>query len=83
MIDRIRDTRVFGLGGVVVVDFARLGVEDHVFQQRVALDGAEYVGFVLCRKVDALGVAASFEVEYAFLVPAVLVVADKGAVRVG
>ena len=83
VVNRVGDTGVFGLGSVVVVDFARLGVEHHVFQKRIALDGAENIGFVFFGEVDALGVAAAFEIEHAFVVPAVFVITDKLTFGVG
>ena len=62
----------------------RLRIEHHVLQH-----GAEAVGGVpdhrlgFLAELDALGVAAAFEVEDAVRAPAVLVVAEQRAVRIG
>ncbi len=59
-------------------------IVDHVFQ-----DGAEAqrrridVGLGLLGELDALRVAAALEIEHALRAPAVLVVADQGAVGIG
>src|SRR5262249_5330047 len=44
---------------------------------------AEDLRLVVCIQADDLGVAAALEVEDAVVAPAVLVVADEGALRVG
>ena len=82
MEDRVRNTGVLGYRLVGIVDLALL-VYRHVLQQCVAADGVPDVGLVLLREVDDLGVAATLEVEYAVVVPAVLVVADQLTLRVG
>ena len=80
--DRVRYAGVLRNRLVGVVDLALL-VHRHVLQQRVAADGVPDVRLVLLREVDHLGVAAALEVEYAIVVPAVLVVADELTLRVG
>ena len=61
-----------------------LVVEHHVLQHRAeALAGGVDLRLGFLRQLDALGVAAAFEIEDAVLAPAVLVVADQRAVRVG
>ena len=82
MEDRVRYAGILRNRLVGEVDLALL-VYRHVLQQRVAADGVPDVGLVLLREVDNLGVAAALEVEYAVVVPAVLVVADQLALRVG
>jgi hypothetical protein len=80
--DRIGDPSVLGLGLVVEIDQAAL-VGDHVLKQGVAFDGPENFRLAVGREVDALGVATPLEVEDAVVVPAVLVIADQLAGRVG
>ena len=47
------------------------------------LAGGKDLGLGFLRQLDALGVAAAFEIEDAVIAPAVLVVADQRAVRIG
>ncbi len=83
-VERIGRAGVLGLGAVVIVGHARDRIEHHVLQH-----GAEAVGGVpdhrlgFLAELDALGVAAALEIEDAVRTPAVLVVADQDAVRVG
>ena len=84
VIQRIGAAGVLGQRVVVEVEAARERIEHHVFQ-----DGAEApragvnlrLGFG--RQADHLGVAAVLEIENAVIAPAVLVVADQLARRVG
>ena len=70
----------------IVVEVANSGlrIEHHVFQHRAEAIGRRVdLRFGFLRELDALGVAAALEVEYAVRPPAMLVVADQRAVRVG
>ena len=59
-------------------------VADHILQHRAeAVGGGVDLRLGFPRQVDHLGIAAAFEVEGAVFAPAVLVVADQAAVRVG
>ena len=82
MVDGVGHTGVLGDGLVSEVDLA-LGVDGNVLQQSVALDGVVDVGLGVLIQVDDLSVAAALEVKDAVVVPAVLVVADQQALRVG
>ncbi|MNY41782.1 hypothetical protein D3C86_1766210 [compost metagenome] len=82
VIDRIRHAGVFGFRGIVKID-ASIGTHGDVFQQRIAADGTENVRFRFCRQADRFGVAAAFEVEHAVIVPAVFIVANQTALRIG
>ncbi len=83
-VERIGRAGVLRLGAVVIVRHAGVGIEHDVLEH-----GAETVGGVpdlrlgFLAELDALGVAAAFEVEDAVRAPAVLVVADEDAVRIG
>ena len=58
-------------------------IHDDVFEHRAEADRVPDLRLVLPREANALGVAAAFEVEDAVVAPAVLVVADQAALRVG
>ena len=82
VVDGVRNAGVLGDGLVSEVDLA-LGVDGNVLQQSVALDGVVDVGLGVLIQVDDLSVAAALEVKDAVVVPAVLVIADQQALRVG
>ncbi len=82
VVDRVRHAGVFGHRLVGEVDRAVLA-HRHVFEQRIAFDGVPDVGFALLVEVDDFGIAAAFEIEDAFVVPSVLVVADEQTFRIG
>ena len=82
--ERIGRARVLGLRLVVEIDEARLGIEADILQHRAEAQGRVVdLGLGLARQLDGLGVAAALEVEHAVRAPAVLVVADQRAVRIG
>ena len=81
-LDRICAARVQRDAGVGVVH-AVVFIEDHVFEHRAEAQRLENVRLALGREVDRLRVAAAFDVEDAVVAPAVLVVADEMALRVG
>ena len=80
---RVGGTGVLGQGHVGVVGGAGLVIDDDVFQYRAELDGVPDHRLVLLAQVDALGVAATFDIEHHVLAPAVLVVTDQVTGRVG
>ena len=83
-VDGVRGARVLGERLRVEVEPARLRVDHDVLEH-----GAETVRrfpdlrLRFFRQLDGFRVAAAFEVEHAVVRPAVLVVADERAVRVG
>ena len=82
--ERVGRARVLGDRTVVVVDLPGALVEDHVLEDRAEHAGRPVdLGLAGGRETDRLGVAAALEVEDAVVAPAVLVVADQPAVRVG
>ena len=81
-LDRIRAARVLRDARVGEVDVVVL-IEHDVLQHRAEAQRLEDVRLALGREVDRLGVAAAFDVEDAVVAPAVLVVADEMALRVG
>ena len=61
-----------------------LRIERHVLHHRAEALGRRIdLRLGLARELDRLGVAAALEIEHAALAPAMLVVADEGAVRIG
>ena len=82
MVDGVGHTGVLGNALISEIDLA-FGVEGDVLQQSVALDGVVDVRLRIFVQVDDFGVAATLKVEDAVVVPAVLVVADQQALRVG
>ena len=82
--DGIGAAGVLGQRRVVEVELAGLLVHHHVFEHGgETAGGGEDFRLRLRRQLDHLGVAAAFEVEQAVGAPAVLVVTDELAVRVG
>ena len=82
VVDRIAYTGVLCYALVSEVNLT-VSSNCYVLQQCVALDGTIDVGLVLLAQVDNLCIAATLEVEYALVVPSVLVVADEQTLRVG
>ena len=82
VINRIGDAGVLCFAAVGVIN-AAIFAHDHVFQQRIAADGAVDLRLSLLRKVDGFSVATALEVKHAIIVPAVLIIADQLAVRIG
>ena len=88
---RVRDelegigrARVLSLALVVEVDDPRVRIERDVLQHRAeAQRRVVDLGLGFARELDALRVASALEIEHAVRTPAVLIVADQGAVRIG
>lgn len=74
---------VLGEGGIVVVDNTGGRVEDNVLQDGSEADGVENVGLLLSGQTNALGVAATLDVEDTLVGPAVLVITDQSTLGVG
>lgn len=83
VLNRVGAASVLGEGGVVVVDNASLRVENDVLEDGAELDGVENIRLLLSGEANALGVAAALNVEDAAVTPAVLIVANQSALRVG
>src|SRR5262249_27887295 len=83
-LERISRARVLSLRLIVEVRDPRLRVERHVFEHRAEAVGRGVdLGLSLRRKLDAFGVAATLKIEDAIRSPAMLIVADEHAVRIG
>lgn len=83
VVDRIGSASVFGERVIVEVDFASFGIENGVFKNGTELDRVEDFGFAFSGQVDALRIAAAFNVDNAFVGPIVFVVADELTARFG
>ena len=82
MVDGVGNAGVLGNALVSEVDVA-LGIQGNVLKQSVALDGVVDIRLGFFVQVDDLSIAAALEVKDAVVVPAVLIVADQQALRVG
>lgn len=83
VLDGVGAASVLGQGGVIVVDNTGDGVEDDVLEDGTELDGVENIGLLLGGETNALGVAATLNVEDTSVRPAVLVITDQLALGVG
>mmetsp|Transcript_888 Transcript_888/g.1700 ORF Transcript_888/g.1700 Transcript_888/m.1700 type:complete len:535 (-) Transcript_888:1108-2712(-) len=83
-LDRVSAAHVRGQAVVVEVQLQRILVVDHVLDHGRELLGRS-VDLRLCLfpQVDGLGVAATLEVEDPVIRPAMFVIADQGAARIG
>ena len=73
---RVRSTAVLGQADIGIVSVLGI-VDDDVFQHSAVFDGFPDDRLVLLGQVDALGVAAAFDVEDNAFAPAVFVVTDQ------
>ena len=82
MVDRIRYTSILGNGLIVEINLA-VSINGYVLKQRISLDCVVDVGLGILVQVDNLSVASTFEVEYAVVIPTVLVITDQQTLRIG
>jgi hypothetical protein len=83
VVNGIRNPGIFSHLAVGIVHFAGSGFKPAVFQKRAEPDGFVNIGFAFFAQVDDFGIASTFEIENLFSGPAVFVVANQFAVRVG
>ena len=76
MVYWITHTSVLGDTLVGKIDFT-FGIHSHILQQCVSTYGIIDVRFALFVKIDDLGITSTFKIEYAFVIPAVFIVANK------
>ena len=81
--DRIGRTGVFRDVARLEIDGPRGLIVDHVLEHRAKADRIVDLRFLLRREMDALRVTASLDVEDPVIAPAMFVVADQPAGRVG
>ena len=80
MVDRIRYTSILGNALIVEINLA-VSINGYVLKQSISLDCVVDVGFGILVQVDNLSVASTFEVEYAVVIPTVLVITDQQTLR--
>ena len=80
---RIRGPGVFGDFAGMEIHQALVGIDGDVFEDGSEADGVVDLGLVFAREMDALGIASALEIEDTAVTPAVLVIADEAAARVG
>ena len=73
---------VLGKADVCII-YQMVLIEHHVLEHRAETERLEDLRFVLRRQIDGLGVAAAFDVEDAIVTPAMFIVTDEMAFRVG
>ena len=81
--DGIGSAGIFGVANVGVIGNAGGGIEHHILEHRSVTDRVKDLRLLLLGEVDALGVAAAFEIEDAGGTPSMFVVADEMAQRIG
>ena len=82
-LDRIRDSSVLSERSVREIDLPRDRINRRVLEDSSEADRAVNFGFSLIGEAQALGVAASLDIEDASLGPTVLIVSDQVAMRIG
>ena len=82
VLDGVGAASVLGQCVIVIVDDTGDGVEDNVLEDGAKSDGVEDIGLLLGGEANALGVAATLDVEDTTVRPAVLVVTDKSTLGV-
>ena len=83
VLHRIGSPGIFCVADIAVIRRPGFAVDHHILEHRAEADGMVDLGFLLRGQIDALGVAATFNVEDAGLAPAVLIVSDKPPLRIG
>lgn len=81
-LDGIRATGVLCDAHVVVIGNTAAGVVDDVLEDRSVPDGVKDFWLLLGGKIDAFGIAASFDVEYTSIRPYMLVVTNEETMRI-
>src|SRR5579863_2257137 len=82
--ERVGCASILGHAVVIQIETAGNRIEADVFQDGAEAAGATVdLGFGFRRKPNYLRIAAIFKVENTVITPAVLVIADEPAVRIG
>lgn len=82
MVNGIGDAGVLRFAAIVKIHAAIFPYRD-ILQQRIAFDGTVNIRFCFFLQFDGFGVAAAFKVKHAVIIPAVFVVANQLALRIG
>ena len=81
VVDRVRNTGILGNALVSEIDLA-VCVQSNVLKKSISLDCIVDIRLRFLVQVDNLCIAAALEVEYAVVIPAVLVITDQETLRV-
>ena len=81
MVDRVGNTGVLGNALVSKIDLS-VCVQSNVLKKSISLDCIVDIRLRFLVEVDNLCIAAALEVEYAVVIPAVLVITDQETLRV-
>ena len=81
MIDRIRNTSVLCYALIIEINLT-IFVKCNILKKSISLDSIVDVRLRFFVKVDNFSVASAFEVEYAVVIPAMLVITDQETFRV-
>src|SRR5271163_1543526 len=73
---------IFRVADIAVIWSPGFAVDHYILEHRAKADRMVDLWFLLRGKIDALGVAATFDVEDAGLAPAVLIISDKPPLRI-
>ena len=79
VLDGVSAASVLGQGLVIVVDETGVLIKDNVLKNGSEANSVEDLGLLLSREINALGVAASLNVEDSSVGPDVLIITDQGA----
>ena len=82
MVDRVRNASILCYALIAKVDLA-VGIYGYVLEQGITTNRIVNVGFALLAQVNYLGIATTFVVENAIIIPAVLVVSNELALGIG
>lgn len=77
IVDGIRTARVLRDTNIVVIRHTRYRVVHDVLKDRAEFNSAKNFGLLLARKVDALGVTSTFNIEHAGVGPDVFIITDE------
>ena len=83
VLDWVSAASVFRQRRIRIVDDAGDRIEDDILEDSAEADGGKDLGLLILGQVDALGIAAAFDVEDTIVGPAVLVVANQASVKIG
>ena len=82
MVDRIRNTGILGNALIVKINLA-VCINRYVLKKSVSLDCIVDIRLRLLIKSDNLGIASTLEVEYAVVIPTVLIITDQKSLGIG
>ena len=82
MLDGIRYTGILGNALIIEIDLA-VCIYGNVLKESILLDSAIDIRLILLGEADNLSIASALKVEYAVVIPAVLVITDEESLGIG